>query len=61
MLGWTSWQALLAGTFAGFALAAVYAGVLLTVHQATRTSQLPLGPFILLGALAVIAVSRASA
>jgi leader peptidase (prepilin peptidase)/N-methyltransferase len=58
VLGWTSWQALLAGTFAGFALAAVYAGVLLTVHRATRTSQLPLGPFILLGALAVIAVLR---
>jgi leader peptidase (prepilin peptidase) / N-methyltransferase len=56
VLGWTSWQALLAGTFAGFALAAVYGGVLLAVHRATRTSQLPLGPFILLGALAAIAV-----
>lgn len=58
VLGWTSWQALLAGTFAGFALAAVYGGVLLAVHRATRTSQLPLGPFILLGALVVIAVLR---
>ena len=56
VLGWTSWQALLAGTFAGFTLAAVYGGVLLALHRATRTSQLPLGPFILLGALAVIAV-----
>ena len=55
-LGWTSWQALLAGTFAGFALAAVYGGVLLATHRATRTSQLPLGPFILLGALAAIAL-----
>ena len=27
VLGWTSWQALLTGTFAGFALAAVYGGV----------------------------------
>ena len=58
VLGWTSWQALLVGTFAGFALAAVYGGVLLAMHRATRTSQLPLGPFILLGALAAIAVLR---
>jgi leader peptidase (prepilin peptidase)/N-methyltransferase len=55
VLGWTSWQALLTGTFTGFALAAVYGGVLLAAHRATRTSHLPLGPFLLLGALAVIA------
>ena len=60
-LGWTSWQALIVGTFAGFALAAVYGGVLLAVHRATRTSQLPLGPFILLGALAAITVLRLQA
>jgi leader peptidase (prepilin peptidase) / N-methyltransferase len=58
-LGWISWQALLSGTFAGFALAAVYGGVLLAAHQATRTSQLPLGPFMLVGALVVITVLRA--
>src|SRR5262249_47971696 len=56
VLGWTSWQALLVGTFAGFALAAVYGGVLLATHRATRPSQLPVAPFILLGALAAIAV-----
>jgi len=56
VLGWTSWQALLTGTFAGFALAAIYGGVRLARHQATRTSQLPLAPFILLGALAAIAL-----
>jgi leader peptidase (prepilin peptidase)/N-methyltransferase len=55
-LGWTGWQALLAGMFAGFALAAVYGGVLLATHRASRTSQLPLGPFILLGALTAIAL-----
>jgi leader peptidase (prepilin peptidase)/N-methyltransferase len=60
VLGWTSWQALLVGTFAGFALAAVYGGVLLATHRATRSSQLPLGPFILLGALAAIAVLQAA-
>jgi leader peptidase (prepilin peptidase) / N-methyltransferase len=59
VLGWISWQALLSGAFAGFALAAVYGGVLLAAHRATRTSQLPLGPFMLVGALVVIAVLRA--
>jgi hypothetical protein len=54
VLGWTSWQALLTGTFAGFALAAVYGGVQMARHQATRTSQLPLAHFILLGALALL-------
>jgi len=55
-LAWTSWQALLTGTFAGFALAAVYGGALLVLHRATRTSHLPLGPFILIGTLAAIAL-----
>jgi prepilin signal peptidase PulO-like enzyme (type II secretory pathway) len=46
-LGWISWQAVLFGTFAAFVLAGVYGGALLALHRATRTSQLPLGPFIL--------------
>lgn len=54
-LAWTSWQALLTGTFTAFALAAVYGGTLLALRRATRTSHLPLGPFILMGALAAIA------
>ena len=56
VLGWIGWRALLAGTLAGFTLAAVYGGVLLATHRASRTSQLPLGPFILLGTLAAIAL-----
>jgi len=55
-LGWISWRALVTGTFAAFALAAVYGGTLLVLHRATRTSHLPLGPFILIGALAAIAL-----
>ncbi|HUY49279.1 MAG TPA: A24 family peptidase [Streptosporangiaceae bacterium] len=55
-LGWISWHVLLTGTFAAFALAAVYGGVLLARHRATRSSHLPLGPFILIGALAAIAL-----
>ena len=58
VLGWTSWQALLTGTFAGFTLAAIYGGVQMARNKATRTSQLPLGPFILLGALVALALLR---
>ena len=54
VLGWTSWQALLTGTFLGLALAAVCGGALIAAHRASRTSQLPLGPFMLAGALAAI-------
>jgi leader peptidase (prepilin peptidase) / N-methyltransferase len=57
-LGWISWSALFTGTFMGFALAAIYGGVLIAARQADRTSHLPLGPFILLGALAAIALLR---
>jgi leader peptidase (prepilin peptidase)/N-methyltransferase len=54
-LGWLGWKSLVAGTFLTFALAAVYGIALLLLHRASRTSQLPLGPFIVLGTLAVIA------
>ena len=53
-LGWFSRQTVLVGTFAGFTLAAVYGAALLATHRGTRTSQFPLGPFILLGALAAL-------
>ena len=55
-LGWVGWHALFAGTFGGFALAAVYGAVLIATHRAGRGSQLPLGPFILIGAFAVFAL-----
>jgi leader peptidase (prepilin peptidase) / N-methyltransferase len=54
-LGWLGWQALVEGTFLTFALAAVYGVALLLLRRASRTSQLPLGPFIVLGTLAAIA------
>ena len=58
VLGWTSLQALLTGTFLGLALAALFGGALITAHRASRTSQLPLGPFMLAGALAAIVLLR---
>lgn len=59
VLAWTSWQALLTGTLVGFALAAVYGGVRLATHRAKKTTQLPLGPFILFAALAVLVLLTA--
>jgi leader peptidase (prepilin peptidase)/N-methyltransferase len=55
-LGWISWRAVVTGTFAGFVLAAVYGGALIAAGKAGRSSQLALGPFILIGALAAIAL-----
>jgi leader peptidase (prepilin peptidase)/N-methyltransferase len=57
VLGWADWQALLTGTFAGFALAALYGGVRLATGKATRTSQFPLGPFLFAGALIALVLS----
>lgn len=55
-LGWIGWQTLVAGTFIAFVLAAVYGVALIALRRATRTSHLPLGPFIAVGALAAIAL-----
>lgn len=54
-LAWISWQAVFAGTFLAFVLAACYAAGLLVTRKASRGSPLPLGPFMLVGALAAIA------
>lgn len=53
-LGWLGWQAVVTGTFVTFVLAAVYGCALLLLRRASRTSQLPLGPFIVIGTLAAI-------
>jgi leader peptidase (prepilin peptidase)/N-methyltransferase len=52
-LGWLGWQALVAGTFLAFALAAVYGMVLLISGRATRKHQIPFGPFMITGAFLV--------
>ncbi|MEU9744767.1 A24 family peptidase [Streptomyces niveus] len=52
LLGWTSWQTVLWGTAAGFAVGAVCAvGLLLTGRG--RREQVAYGPFMLVGALGV--------
>jgi leader peptidase (prepilin peptidase)/N-methyltransferase len=54
LLAWFSWYALLAGTFAGFLLAAVYGISLLIARRATRKHQIPFGPFMIAGTFAAI-------
>lgn len=54
MQAWRGWTALIAGGFAGFLLAAVYGIALLMSGRATRKYQIPIGPFMIAGAFAVI-------
>ena len=53
-LGWQGWQPVAAATFLTFVAAAFYGIALLVLRRATRTTQFPLGPFMVLGALAAI-------
>jgi leader peptidase (prepilin peptidase) / N-methyltransferase len=55
-LGWAGTAALAIGLAAGFVLAALAGIGLIAVGKATRKSQIPFGPFMLAGALAVIAI-----
>jgi leader peptidase (prepilin peptidase) / N-methyltransferase len=54
LLAWFSWPTLLAGGLAGFLLAGLYGIALLVTRRATRKHQLPFGPFMIAGALAVL-------
>jgi leader peptidase (prepilin peptidase)/N-methyltransferase len=54
LLAWPGWRSLLTGGFVGLLLAAVYGTVLLASGHATRIQHIPLGPFMLAGAFAVI-------
>lgn len=49
-LGWMGWEALIVGGFAAFVLGGVYGVVQLVRRRATRTSGIPFGPWMLLGA-----------
>ena len=56
-LGWLGASALLAGVLGAFAAAALTGLALIAAGRATRTSHIPLGPFMLGSAVAVIACS----
>ena len=53
-LGWLGVEALVAGLFLGYLLAALVGLVLLAARRATRRSQIPFGPFLLGGTLVAI-------
>jgi leader peptidase (prepilin peptidase)/N-methyltransferase len=54
-LAWAGWPALIAGTFLAFVLASAYGIALIVTKRGNRGSQVPLGPFMLVAALAAIA------
>ena len=56
MLAWSSWSELFLGALAGALLGAVYAQVLSARRGLGNRVYLPLGPFLLLGAFAAIAL-----
>jgi leader peptidase (prepilin peptidase)/N-methyltransferase len=53
-LGWLGPSAWVAGTCAGFVLAALYSLALLASRRATLKSSIPFGPFMLAGTLAAV-------
>lgn len=60
-LGWLGWSELIAGGFLGFLFGGVVGGALMAVRRAGRKSQIPFGPFMLLGALVAIVYGPALA
>ncbi|NMR19233.1 A24 family peptidase [Cellulomonas fimi] len=57
MTGWFGWLTLLAAAVLTFVLAGAVAIGLLMIRRAGRRSTLPLGPFMILGALAALGVA----
>ncbi len=53
-LGWLGWAELAVGGFAGFLLGGIIGAVLMVVGRATRKSQIPFGPFMLVGAFLAV-------
>ncbi|WP_367124244.1 A24 family peptidase [Streptomyces phytohabitans] len=60
-LGWYGWGVLLVGAFLGFLLLAVYGAVLLLRGRAERGTEVPFGPFMVLGALAGVVLGGLAA
>ncbi len=57
-LAWRSWRAVLDGLALGILAAGVVAVVLLVVSRAHARTHIPLGPFLLAGALVITALPR---
>jgi leader peptidase (prepilin peptidase) / N-methyltransferase len=56
LLAWFGWPTVAAGGVAGFLVAGLYGIALLVTRRATRKHQLPFGPFMIAGTLAVLLV-----
>ncbi|MFC9278692.1 prepilin peptidase [Streptomyces collinus] len=61
VLGWYGWPTVLLGTFAGFALGALYGGALVVARRADRRTAIPFGPFLLAGAVAGLLIGAYAA
>lgn len=55
-LGWFGWITLVEGTFLAFVFCAAYIGILRVAHGSQTARKVPFSPFMLLGALAAIAI-----
>jgi leader peptidase (prepilin peptidase)/N-methyltransferase len=58
-LGWYGWNAVIAGTLAGFGLGACAGLLLLATRRADRRTLIPFGPFMLVGALSGVLLATA--
>ena len=58
-LGWFGWAPIVVGWFAAFVFGGLYSLALLATRRAGRTSGIPFGPWMLLGAVAGIVAGRA--
>lgn len=56
-LGWVSWTAVLYGALAGLFLATGFALVLVLARRLTRKDFIPLGPFLIIGAVGTLVVA----
>lgn len=54
VLGWLSWGHVVAGIFLGFLLGGLFSAGLLAARRAARRTAIPLGPFLLAGALVAV-------
>jgi leader peptidase (prepilin peptidase)/N-methyltransferase len=60
-LGWLGWAEVVTGAFLGFLLGGVVGATLMAVGKAGRKSQIPFGPYMLLGAFVAILAGDALA
>ncbi|MEO7289016.1 MAG: A24 family peptidase [Jatrophihabitantaceae bacterium] len=57
MLGFLSYQALLVGAFAAFLIGGLFGIAVMASRQGSRKSQVPFGPFMIIGALLAVFAS----